>query len=1199
MRAAIGDTASGVGLHGAAPYTLGVPDGAKAPAIAALAQETPGPVLIVSARPASAVALAEDIQAWLPALNGAEPAREVLLFPARELLPYEHTQTDPESAHARLEVLMALAEQRSPIIVSDVQALSQRTHTAPLAVRTLHPGDHLAINEFLAALDSAGYQSASVVDEAGTFARRGGIIDVFAVATEWPVRIELLGEEIESLRRFNPESQRSIETVDAWTLGLATEAQVEKSGQALARMLAEQLAAQSTISQGATDVSAAIAPTRMSEVKLIDEIARDVAIMATGSLPKNLVFWTPFLTQATLGDHLPAGTPVVWDEAEDARQHLIELDELAHHTRRTLEDRGEIPAGLPTPHLSSDEVLAALQPRRPRIDLHRFAQSDSARATGNAAETITEPEESTPATTRRVGFGPVNAYGGRLRVLIDDLQRAQLDGHQVALVSMQAPRLAELFMEHGVAIQTVDTLQTAPEPGVITIARGSAPHGWRLPLATGDSTTPDRALIFLTDTEIFGFAKQRRTRPGRRPKHTTFLEDLQPGDLVVHIEHGIARFVGIERQRIGAREREYLELQYADGDRLLVPTDQLHRLQRYVGSSEHGPSLTRLGTQQWQRAKQRVREAVRELAEDLLELYAARAVRPGIAAPADTPWQMELEASFPYVETTDQVAALRDVKRDMESTRPMDRIVVGDVGYGKTEVAIRAAFKAVMAGYQVLVLVPTTILAQQHFATFQERMAPFPVTIEMLSRFRSGSEQRKILAALGEGKIDIVIGTHRLLQADVRTKSLGLLIIDEEQRFGVAHKETLKRLRREVDVLALSATPIPRTMHMALTGIRDMSTIETPPEQRLPITTYVMQTDDDVVREAIMRELERGGQVYFVHNRVQSIGVVEGWLRDLVPEARFLTGHGQMPEDDLERVMTEFVAGEADVLICTTIIESGLDIPNVNTIVIHQAHRFGLAQLYQLRGRVGRSARQAYAYLFYDAQAGLSETAQKRLQTVFEATELGAGFQIALRDLEIRGTGNLLGAAQSGHIGAVGFDLYTQLLGEAVERLRAQEEQRPPKPLRRGPTVSIDLPIVAHIPASYIEDVNVRLAVYQQLAAIEEPNEVETVQASLVDRFGPLPPPVLTLLRAVRIRTLAARLGAEAVQSEEDTIAVRLTDGLSFQAFNRPDGLPDGVRVGTRLLQFEKRQHGDAWLDVLEQILEAFAGRLEVTTPTA
>ena len=406
----------------------------------------------------------------------------------------------------------------------------------------------------------------------------------------------------------------------------------------------------------------------------------------------------------------------------------------------------------------------------------------------------------------------------------------------------------------------------------------------------------------------------------------------------------------------------------------------------------------------------------------------------------------------------------------------------------------------------------------------------------------------------------------------------------------MAHKETLKRLRREVDVLALSATPIPRTMHMALTGIRDMSTIETPPEQRLPITTYVMQTDDDVVREAIMRELERGGQVYFVHNRVHSIGVVARWLRDLVPEARFLTGHGQMPEDDLERVMTEFVAGEADVLICTTIIESGLDIPNVNSIVIHQAHRFGLAQLYQLRGRVGRSARQAYAYLLYDAQAGLSETAQKRLQTIFEATELGAGFQIALRDLEIRGTGNLLGAAQSGHIGAVGFDLYTQLLGEAVERLRAQEDQRPVKPLRRGPTVAIDLPIVAHIPASYIEDVNVRLAVYQQLAAIEEPSEAETVQVSLVDRFGPLPAPVSTLLRAVRVRTLAARLGAEAVQSEEDTIAVRLTEGLSFQALERPDNLPDGVRIGTRLLQLDQRQHGEAWLDVLEQVLEGFAG---------
>ena len=592
------------------------------------------------------------------------------------------------------------------------------------------------------------------------------------------------------------------------------------------------------------------------------------------------------------------------------------------------------------------------------------------------------------------------------------------------------------------------------------LIRGSVPHGWALPAAGGD-------VVLLSDTEVFGFAKQRRRRGRPRRQHESFLEDLQPGDYVVHIEHGIGRFTGIARQSVGEREREYLELRYADEDRLLVPTDQLHRLQRYVGPSDHAPVLTRLGTQQWSRAKQRVQASVRALAEDLLQLYAARQVLPGLAAGPDTPWQMELEASFPYVETPDQLDALREVKLDMERDRPMDRIVVGDVGYGKTEVAVRAAFKAIADGRQVAMLVPTTVLAQQHVNTVHERTAAFPIRVEMLSRFRSPSEQRQVLAGLADGSVDMVIGTHRLLQADVAFKSLGLVVIDEEQRFGVAHKERLKRMRREVDVLTLSATPIPRTLHMALSAIRDMSTIETPPEERLPITTYVMETDDQVLREAILREIERGGQVYFLHNRVRTIEVVASWLRELVPEGRFVVGHGQMPEGQLEEVMTSFVAGDADVLVCTTIIESGLDIPNVNTIIIHQAQRLGLAQLYQLRGRVGRSAAQAYAYLLYDRSRPLGEAAQKRLQTIFDATELGAGFQIALRDLEIRGTGNLLGAEQSGQIGAVGFELYTQLLAESVEGLRATREGRPPKPARRG-THGVDRPAAGGAPPGVV-----------------------------------------------------------------------------------------------------------------------------------
>ena len=1229
---------------------LGVPDGAKAAVIAALAMLAPGPVLLVTAQPRQARAMLDDLPAWLP----SPPQRLVLPFPARESLPYEQRRTDSAAAHARLRVLAALAAGERPLIVTDVQALSQRTLRRGVAPPALRAGAPLAIEPFLTALDAAGYRAAAVVDERGAFARRGGIIDIFPPTAARPLRIELIGDEVESVRHFDPVTQRSIEPVAEATLGVASEAAVDEE----ARTLAASLPARGE-------------PPSSSRTW---DWSQDLDQIERGALPTGLDFWTPFLARGALWDHLPPTTLLVWDEPDDGRRHLNELDDLAVRARESLERRGEIPAGLPLPHMPCNELLAGLGPLRPRIDLNRFtthvpdspaaaasppgtehsaparsstepaisAPPDARRASAGSQpgveqtdpsrwlktppgstspQTIhaaaasepgaeqtapsrwlkTPPASTSPDATpvaaasepvaeqtaparwlkKRLGFASVNTYGGRLHTLIDDLRRAHQRADRITVVSLQAARLAELFDEYGLAVQRPDTLPAPPSPGAVTILRGSLPQGWRLRPDNGGGEQ-----ILITDTEIFGFAKQRRLRAPSRSKHPTFLQDLRPGDFVVHIEHGIGRFVGVTRERIGEREREYLELEYAESDRLLVPTDQLHRLQRYVGPGDGTPSLTRLGTQHWRRAKERVSGAVRDLAEQLLQLHAARQFLPGIAAPPDGPWQMELEAAFPYVETADQIEAVRAAKADMERPRPMDRIIVGDVGYGKTEVAVRAAFKSVTGGYQVAMLVPTTVLAQQHFSTFRERMAPFPVRIEMLSRFRSPAKQKAIVAGLDGGAIDVVIGTHRLLQKDVRFKSLGLVIIDEEQRFGVAHKETLKQLRREVDVLTLSATPIPRTLHMALSGIRDTSTIETPPEERLPITTYVMETDDRVVREAVLRELERGGQVYFVHNRVQSIEGVGRWLRDLVPEARILVGHGQMPEDRLQKVMTAFVAGDADVLLSTTIIESGLDIPNVNTIIVHQAQRFGLAQLYQLRGRVGRSAAQAYAYLLYDRHQPLTETAQKRLQTVFEATELGAGFQIARRDLEIRGTGNMLGAEQSGHIGAVGFELYTQLMADAVEGLRAHREGRPPQPSRRGPTVALDLPLVAHIPDSYIEDLNLRLSIYQQLATLETPEEADAMIANLRDRFGPPPAPVTTLLRTVRVRALAARLGADSLQREEERIVLRLPVGLGFNDAQRRQPLPGGVTMTPRTLRIDLRHHGERWLDALEPLLE-------------
>jgi transcription-repair coupling factor (superfamily II helicase) len=633
--------------------------------------------------------------------------------------------------------------------------------------------------------------------------------------------------------------------------------------------------------------------------------------------------------------------------------------------------------------------------------------------------------------------------------------------------------------------------------------------------------------------------------------------------------------------------REYLVLEYAAGDRLYVPTDQIDRVSRYISAGDQPLALHRLGGKEWGRAKQRAREAAVEVAEELLGLYAARQVVPGFAFSADTVWQQEFEASFPYVETPDQIIVQRQVKKDMETARPMDRLILGDVGYGKTEVAIRAAFKAAMDGKQVALLVPTTVLAQQHHNTFNGRLASFPIRIEVLSRFRTHSEQQDIIDGLASGRVDIIIGTHRLLQPDVIFKELGLIIIDEEQRFGVVHKEYLKKMRREVDVLTLSATPIPRTLHMSLTEVRDMSTIETPPEERLPIRTFIAAYDDRLVREAVLRELERNGQAFFVHNRVQGIKRTAARLEKLLPEARLAVAHGQMPEHQLEAVMAAFTRGEVDVLVCTTIIESGLDVPNANTLVVNRADRFGLTQLYQLRGRVGRGANLAYAYFLYEKSQRLSPEAEKRLQTIFEATELGAGFGIAMKDLEIRGAGNLLGAAQSGYINSVGFSLYTRLLAEAVEELKANRAGKSVEELKssRLPSPSVALPLPAFIPEDYVADIEARLSLYQHLVDIVRPEQTAEMVADFADRFGPPPVEVANLLYAVKIKALAARVGIESISTEEGHILIKLLPGLELDRKKLELVIKDGIKVGRRHLRLDPKKLGREWRKSLEEVL--------------
>ena len=724
--------------------------------------------------------------------------------------------------------------------------------------------------------------------------------------------------------------------------------------------------------------------------------------------------------------------------------------------------------------------------------------------------------------------GAMESFAGRLPAFFEAIDGWLGARFRCVIVSEQAERMRQILAEHKMPVSPQDRLDDGGEAGVFVLP-GSLLGGFKLPEAN---------LMLATDMDIFGHRAHQK--PPKRAfkeglKITSYLE-LREGDYVVHIHHGIGRYAGISRLKgTDGAERDYLLLEYDGGDKVYVPTDQVDRVQKYIGSADAPPTVTRLHSGDWARATKKAQKQVQEMAADLIKLYAARKAATGHALPPDTPWQTEMEEAFPYQETPDQQAAIDDVKRDLEDDKPMDRLICGDVGYGKTEVAIRAAFKVVNSGRQVAILCPTTILAQQHLGTFRERLAAYPVKIEMLSRFVSKAEAAQTLRGLEEGTVDIVVGTHKILSKDVKFHKLGLLVVDEEQRFGVTHKERIKQMKKNVDVLTMTATPIPRTLHMSLSGIRDMSLIDDPPEGRMAIKTYVKEYDDELVREVILRELDRGGQIYFLHNRVESITHVAEKIRRLVPTARCEVAHGQMHADDLEDVMLRFEAREFDVLVCTTIVESGLDIPNVNTIIVDNADRLGLAQLYQLRGRVGRSRRQGYAYLLYRKDKQLTDVAEKRLNALREFSDLGSGYKVALRDLEIRGAGNLLGAAQSGTVSTIGFDLYTQLLSQAINEMRGQ----PVEGEFELPNVS--LPLDALIPSAYIPSEAERILMYKKLTAVRKTEDVQRIQDEFEDRYGDPPRPVWNLLAILRLRLRCAEVGISSIVAEKRRLAIRFT----------------------------------------------------------
>jgi len=1149
----------------ARPAPLRLLSAARPYLLAALHADLARPLLVLVARTDQAQQVFLQLCDW-----SATPER-VLLFQEPDALPYERIPWAGDTVRRRLTALAALLASPPPLIVSSARAVMQPTlppREMNLGTRTYRLGQRIALETLLAHWVGLGYEPTSVIQEAGAFSRRGGVIDVFSPQMRHPVRIELFGDEIDSLRTFDPATQRSLERIAEFTLVPASEALPRYGPNAAARLFN-------------LDIANLHAPAAA-------EFRDDLQALGAGSWFKGIEFYLPYLYSypASLLAHLPENTLLVIDDLVDLEATVGDLEAQAVNLRRDLIAAGEVSADFLVPYHPWDTLREQIADRQPLV----LGYDDWETAPAEAEDD--EPGE--PTSLRDVfRLGP--RYAGQLKRLMEDWRAMRQGGSRIAAVSRQAPRLAELWGERDAYLPPVEAVPAAPGPSGLVIVQGTLAEGWvlRCPQALSVTGTGPCDLYLLTDAEIFGWARpEPRRRP--RPRAITaedYFADMQPGDYVVHIEHGIGVFRGLTQLEIDDVEREYLQVDYAESDKLYVPIHHADRLGRYVGATDRPPPISRLGTADWARVKERTKRAVEEIARDLLALYSARQVVAGYAFAADTAWQADLEAAFPYVETEDQLLAIEQVKDDMEKPRPMDRLICGDVGYGKTEVALRAAFKAVMDGKQVAVLVPTTVLAQQHHRTFSQRLAPFPVEVEMLSRFRTEREQRDILNRLTVGALDIVIGTHRLLSEDVRFKDLGLLIIDEEQRFGVTHKEKLKQMRTEVDVLTLTATPIPRTLYMSLTGVRDMSTINTPPEERLPIKTHVGEWDDTLVRQAVLRELDRGGQVYFVHNRVQTIHVAAKRLARLAPEVTYAIGHGQMRESELEQVMLDFADAKIDVLISTTIIESGLDIPNVNTLIVDQADRFGLAQLYQLRGRVGRGGVRAYAYFLYKPGGRLTETARQRLQTIFEATELGAGFGIAMRDLEIRGAGDILGRRQHGHISAVGFDLYTRLLAQAVRELKGEAEPHvlPDDvaylmPLREA--VQISLPIPAYLPDDYVSDADLRLRLYRRMAGFTRMAEVEELSGELADRFGPLPPPAANLLYQLRLKVLGTAAGVAGISAEDRRLIIRSEalekrDRAALQA-----RLGAHVVVGRRQLWLPMGEDEAAWRAELVETLQ-------------
>jgi transcription-repair coupling factor (superfamily II helicase) len=1061
-----------VGARGA---TLAVSTPAQAFVLAGLVRlGSKRPVLVVTPTAAAAAQLAHDLGAFATASSddGDTPgtAPVVELFPAWETLPFERISPEVHTMGRRLRLLWALgggsATPVPDIVVAPVKAVLQRlgpwrTAAAPVVVAK---GDRVVVDDLVAELVGRGYRRESLVEHRGELAVRGGIVDVFPSTADEPVRIDLWGDEVDRLTTFDVADQRSTEDLDAVALFGCREVVPDAAMR---------------------DRAAGLVATAPWGRHQWDRIAH-------GEQFDGMESWLPWLVdgEELVCDLLDDDAQVVLVEPRRVRDRASELLDEESALADALADTWGLEAGGDAPRLHApfDRLLTG---------------------TGAAVVSLVPTAEGpdVPQVESR-GWEPILGDGTRLAGQVRALSES---GYAVVLCSTSAggaDRLSSLLAEEGLVVPVAGPSDDLGTPGA-RIVVAAVDRGFVL---------PGCKVAVLTESDVTGRMRPHRQARTRARPVDGFFDDLAPGSYVVHRQHGVARYGGMVTRTMGGATRDYLLLEYRGGDKLYLPTDQIELLTPYAGGDS--PTVNRLGGSEWQKARSKARAAVHEIAEELVALYRRRLEVPGHAFGPDTPWQAELESSFPFVETSDQLRAIEEVKADMERPQPMDRLVCGDVGFGKTEVAIRAVFKAVQDGFQAAVLVPTTLLASQHAQTFADRYAPFPVKVALLSRFLTNAQASDVLAGLADGSIDVVVGTHRLLGQDVTFKKLGILVVDEEQRFGVTHKEAIKAMAEGVDVLTLTASPIPRTLEMALTGIRDLSMVNTPPAARRPILTHVGEFEEAAASEAIRRELLREGQVFYVHNRVQDIEATAQRVRAMAPEARVAVAHGQMDEGSLEQVVLDFWQGAFDVLVCTTIVESGIDMPTVNTLVVDRADLLGLGQLHQLRGRVGRAGMRAYAYLFHPADRVLSETAYERLRTIGDHTELGSGFKIALRDLQIRGAGNLLGRDQSGHIAAIGYDLYVQMVSEAVSELKGEARPRPVE-------LSVDLPDAAHLPATYVEAEDVRLEAYRRLSAVRTVAEVDDVRTEWEDRFGPLPAPATALLAVALLRVECLRLGVD------------------------------------------------------------------------